>query len=424
MGAITKMVETKNTVKRKTRIMLNKDDSKYRAEEETLDIRELEIEADEGEAEVEQQVENLSMDPMGQFMQLLRQNLEREFVVILGMDWLSSNDAQIDCRGKKIELNIPGKKKVIFRGKRQTQNFFTMAQTKKMIWKGCEAYLAYVVDTQKEVPNLQDILIVNELEDVFPQDLPGLPPDRVIEFAIEFAPGTAPISKAPYRFTLLEMKELATQLQELLEKGMIRPSVSPWGTPLLSVKKKEGSIKLCIDFRELNKLTIKNRYPLPRIDDSFDQLKDVVYFSKIDLRAGYHQLKIKHEGIPKTTFRTMTEEEHAEHLRIAVGILREEHLYAKFSKCKFWQNEVRFLGHVINEEGVLVDPSKTEVVSNWERKTTPTEVRSFIGLAGYYHRFVQDFAKIVAPLTRLTHKNEKFEWIEKCEISFQELKKG
>ncbi|KAL8105646.1 hypothetical protein AgCh_029445 [Apium graveolens] len=209
---------------------------------------------------------------------------------------------------------------------------------------------------------------------------------------------TAPVSKAPYRLAPLKMKELATQLQELLDKGMIRHSVSPWGAPVLFVKKKDGSMRLCIDYRELNKLTIKNRYPLPRIDDLFDQIKDVVYFSKIDLRTGYHQLKIKPEDIPKSAFRTRyghyeflvmsfgltnapaafmdlmnrvfkkyldkcvivfiddiliysrTEAEHAEHLRIALGILREEQLFAKFSKCEFWRNEVQFLGHVINKE--------------------------------------------------------------------------
>ncbi|KAL8098417.1 hypothetical protein AgCh_031249 [Apium graveolens] len=232
-----------------------------------------------------------------------------------------------------------------------------------MLQKGSEAYLAYVVDTQREVPNLQDILIVNEFEDVFPQDHPGLPPDRVIEFDIELAPGMTPVSKAPYRLAPLEMKELTTQLQELLEKGMIQPSVSPWGA------------------------------------------------------------LIKPEDMPKTAFGTRTKAEHAEHLRITLGILKEEHLYAKFSKCEFWRNEVQFLGHVINKDRVLVDPSKIEAVPNWERPTTPTEVRSFIGLADYYRRFFQDFVKIAAFLTRLTRKTEKFEWTEKCENSFQELKK-
>ena len=153
-----------------------------------------------------------------------------------------------------------------------------------------------MIDVQSEAPKLKDVPVVNEFSDVFPEELPGLPPDREIEFAIELAPGTEPVSKAPYRIAPVEMKELATQLQELLDKGVIKPSVSPWGAPILFVKKKDGSMRLCIDYRELNKLTIKNKYPLPRIDDLFDQLKGAVHFSKIDLRSGYHQLKIKTGG--------------------------------------------------------------------------------------------------------------------------------
>ena len=393
-----------------------------------------------------------------------------EFDVILGMDWLARNGAHIDCEKKKIYLKKSEKKKIVFKGQRQNKKYLTMAQTNRLLRRGCEAYLAHVIDTKREFPKIQDIPVVNEFEDVFPTDLPGLPPDREIEFAIDLAPGTAPVSKAPYRLAPVEMKELATQLQELLDKGMIRPSVSPWGAPVLFVKKKDGSMRLCIDYRELNKLTIKNRYPLPRIDDLFDQLKDAVHFSKIDLRTGYHQLKIKAEDIPKTAFRTRyghyeflvmsfgltnapaafmdlmnrvfkqyldvcvivfiddiliysrTEEEHTNHLRVVLEILRKEKMYAKFSKCEFWLEEVQFLGHVINKEGILVDPAKIEAVSNWERPTTPTEVRSFIGLAGYYRRFVKDFAKIAGPLTRLTRKTEKFVWTDKCEESFQKLK--
>ena len=157
-----------------------------------------------------------------------------------------------------------------------------------MLRQGCEAYLANVVDVGKETPKIEDIAVVNDFSDVFPDELPGLPPDREIEFSIDLAPGTEPVSKAPYRMAPIEMKELDIQLQELLEKGVIRPSVSPWGAPVLFIKKKDGSMSLCIDYRELNKLTIKNRYLLPRIDDLFDQLKGAVYFSKIDLRSGYH----------------------------------------------------------------------------------------------------------------------------------------
>ena len=146
--------------------------------------------------------------------------------------------------------------------------------------------------------------MVKEFPDVFPEDLPGLPPQRQVEFRIDLVPGAAPVAKAPYRLAPAEMQELSTQLQELLDKGFIRPSFSRWGAPVLFVKKKDGTLRMCIDYRELNKLTIKNRYPLPRIDDLFDQLQGSSYYSKIDLRSGYHQLRIQEESIPKTAFRT------------------------------------------------------------------------------------------------------------------------
>ena len=145
---------------------------------------------------------------------------------------------------------------------------------------------------------MDDVPVVNEFSDEFPDELPGLPPNREIEFSIDLAPGIEPVSKAPYRMAPVEMKELESQIQDLLDKGVIRPSVSPWGAPVLFVKKKDGSMRLCIDYRELNKLTIKNKYPLPRIDDLFDQLKGVVFLSKIELRSVYHQLKIKPEDVP------------------------------------------------------------------------------------------------------------------------------
>ncbi|KAL8117783.1 hypothetical protein AgCh_015616 [Apium graveolens] len=352
-----------------------------------------------------------------------------EFDVILGMDWLSKHDAQIDCRNKKVMVKTPDERIVMFKGQKQVKKFLTMIQAKKLLRQGCEHFVAYVIDKSQEPAKHEDIPVVNEFPDIFPDELPGLPPDREIEFAIDLAPGTEPVSKAPYRMVPVEMKELAKQLQELLEKGVIRPSVSPWGAPVLFVKKKDGSMRLCIDYRELNKLTIKSKYPLPRIDDLFDQLKEAKYFSKIDLRSGYHQLKIKPEDIPKTAFRTRyghyeflvmffgltnapaafmdlmniifeeyldkfvivfiddiliyskTEEDHVEHLRTTLEILRKKKLYAKLSKCEFWLQEVQFLGHIVSNEGIKVDPAKIEAITNWERPRTPTEVRSFLGLA-------------------------------------------
>ncbi|KAD2393085.1 hypothetical protein E3N88_40062 [Mikania micrantha] len=333
-----------------------------------------------------------------------------------------------------------------------------------------QSFLAYVIDAEKTVKCLEDVPIVRDFPDVFPDDLPGIPSDRDVEFRIDLIPGAKPIAKAPYRLAPSELQELMTQLQDLLDKGFIRPSISPWGAPVLFVKKKDGSFRMCIDYRELNKLTVKNKYPLPRIDDLFDQLQGASWFSKIDLRSGYHQIKVREEDIPKTAFRTRyghyeflvmsfgltnapaafmdlmnrvcrpmldrsvivfiddilvyskNEGDHACHLREILETLRREKLYAKFSKCAFWLHEVQFLGHVINADGILVDPSKIQAVANWSLPKNPTDVRSFLGLAGYYRRFIQDFAKIVSSLTKLTRKDVKFVWGDDQEKAFQELK--
>ena len=204
--------------------------------------------------------------------------------MILGIDWLTNYNTQIDCKGKKVTLESLDGVTIIFKGNKQTKKFLTIIQAKKLLRQGCEAYLPHVVDNMKEVPILEEILVINEFPYVFPDDLPGLPTYREIEFVIELAPGMKPVSKSPYRMAPVEMRELATQMQDLSDKGIIRPSVSSWGAPVLFVKKKDGSMRLCIDYRELNKLTIKNKYPRPRIDDLFDQLKGVVYFSKIDFK--------------------------------------------------------------------------------------------------------------------------------------------
>ncbi|KAL4030766.1 hypothetical protein IC575_009018 [Cucumis melo] len=174
----------------------------------------------------------------------------------------------------------------------------------KLLSQGTWGILASVVDTREQEVSLFSEPVVREYLDVFPDELLGLPPPREIDFAIELELDTAPISRAPYRMAPAELKELKVQLQELLDKGFIRPSVSPWGAPVLFVKKKDASMRLCIDYRELNKVTIKNCYPLPRIDDLFDQLQGATVFSKIDLRSGYHQLRIRDSDIPKTTFRS------------------------------------------------------------------------------------------------------------------------
>jgi hypothetical protein len=298
-----------------------------------------------------------------------------------------------------------------------------------------------------------------------------MPPDRDIEFIIEFQPGTAPISKRPYRMPPNELAELKIQLQDLLDKGFIRPSASPWGCLALFVKKKDNSLRLCVDYRPLNAVTIKNKYPLPCIEILFDQLARAKVFSKIDLRSGYHQIKIEPRDIPKTAFLTRyglyeylvmsfgltnapayfmylmnsvfmpkldkfivvfiddiliyskTEEDHVDNLHIVLQRLRDHRLYAKFSKCEFWLDSVKFLGHTISSEGISVDPTKVQEVMDWKPPISVHQVRSFLGLAGYYHRFILDFSKIAKPMTELLKKEIKFHWDDKCEEAFHTLRK-
>ncbi|GJR21202.1 reverse transcriptase domain-containing protein, partial [Tanacetum coccineum] len=304
---------------------------------------------------------------------------------------------------------------------------------------------------------------------VFPEDLPGIPPVRQVEFQIDLIPGAAPIARTPYRLAPSEMQELSNQLQELTDRGFIRPSTSPWGAPVLFVKKKDGSFRMCIDYRELNKLTIKNRYPLPRIDDLFDQLQGSSVYSKIDLRSGYHQLRVREEDIPKTAFRTRyghyefqvmpfgltnapavfmdlmnrvckpyldkfvivfiddiliysrNEEEHASHLRIILELLRKEKLYAKFSKCDFWIHIVQFLGHLIDSQGLHVDPAKIEAVKNWTSPTTPTEKnKSYIWGEEQESAFQLLKQKLCeAPILALPEGNDNF--VVYCDASLQGL---
>ncbi|GJS48043.1 reverse transcriptase domain-containing protein [Tanacetum coccineum] len=335
------------------------------------------------------------------------------FDVVIGMDWLSKYHAKILCDEKVVHIPING-----------------------------ETLIIRVMEKKSDEKRLEDIPVVKEFPDIFPEDLPGLPPVH---------------------------QELSNQLQELTDRGFIRPSTSPWGDPVLFVKKKDGSFRMCIYYRELNKLTIKNRYPLPRIDDLFDQLQGSSVYSKIDLRSGYHQLRVREEDIPKIAFRTRyrkyefqfmpfgltnapavfmdlmnrvckpyldkfvivfiddiiiysRNEEHANHLRIILELLRKEKLYAKFFKCELWIHIVQFLGHLIDNQGLHVDPAKIEAVKNWTSPTTPTEVRQFLGLAGYYRRFIKGFSKIAKPLTKLTQKNKSYIWGEEQESAFQLLK--
>nr|GEY61133.1 putative reverse transcriptase domain-containing protein [Tanacetum cinerariifolium] len=340
------------------------------------------------------------------------------FDVIIGMDWLRRCHAAIVCDEKLVQIPY-GNETLTFRG----NTFMAQISTKKE-------------EDKSEGKQLKNVPIVQDFPEVFLEDFPGLPPAR----------------------------------PELFDKGFIRPSSSPWGASVLFVKKKDGSFRMCIDYRELNKLTVKNRYPLPQIDDLFDQLQGSSIYSKIDLRSGYHQLRVREKDIPKTAFQTQfghyefqvmpfgltnapvvfmdlmnrvcnpnldkfviifidniliyskDEKEHEEHLKAILELLKEEKLYAKFSKCEFWILKVHFLGHVIDRRGIHVDPAKIESIKDWASPKTPTEIRQFLGLAGYYRRFIEGFLKIAKSMTKLTHKGIKFDWGKKEENAFHLIK--
>jgi hypothetical protein len=284
--------------------------------------------------------------------------------VLLGMDWMTRHRVSLGISSRAVEIDSPYQKTTIL----------------YLPQRECSNSYAYAIEGIR----LKDIPIVCEYPDVFPDNLPGMPPDRDIEFVIELQPGTAPISKRPYRMPPNELAELKIQLQDLLDKGYIHPSASPWGCPALFVKKKDNSLRLCVDYHPLNAVTIKNKYPLPRIDILFDQLAGAKVFSRIDLRSSYHQIKIRPSDIPKTAFSTryglyeylvmsfgltnapayfmylmnsvfMQEldkfvvvfiddiliysknpEDHANHLHIVLQRLRDHHLHAKISKCEFF----------------------------------------------------------------------------------------
>ncbi|GJR90500.1 putative reverse transcriptase domain-containing protein [Tanacetum coccineum] len=334
---------------------------------------------------------------------------------IIGMDWLVKYQSIIVCAEKIVRIPWGNETLIVHgdgsnRGHEACLHIISYTKTQEYMLKGCLVFLAHItpkeVEDKSEKKRLENAPIVRNFPKVFPEDLSGLPPTRQVEFQIELVPGVAPLTRAPYRLTPSEMKELSKQLKELSDKGFIRPTSSPWGAPL------QGSS----------------------------------VYSKIDLRSGYHQLRVGEEDIPKTAFRTRyghyefqvmpfgltnapavfmdlmnrvckpyldkfvivfiddiliyskNKQEHEEHLRLILELLKKEELYAKFSKCEFWIPKVQFLGHVIDSQGIHVDPAKIESIKDWASPKSPIEIRQFFGLAGYYQRFIEGFSKIAKPM--------------------------
>nr|CAD1821581.1 unnamed protein product [Ananas comosus var. bracteatus] len=315
--------------------------------------------------------------------------------------------------------------------------------------------------------------VLGEFEDVMPQELPKkLPPRREVDHAIELKPGAKPPAKAPYCMAPPELEELQRQLKDLLDAGFIRPSKAPYGAPVLFQRKSDGSLRLCIDYRALNKVTVKNKYHIPLVADLFDQLGGAKFFTKLDLRSGYYQVRIAEGDEEKTTcvmrygayeflvmpfgltnapatFCTLinklfhpyldrfvvvylddivvynnTLEEHAEHLRTIFQVLRENQLYVKREKCSFAKEEVHFLGHWIGRGQLHIDQQKVRAICKWEAPTTVSELRSFLGLVNYYRRFIAGYSARAAPLTDLLKKTQSWDWTPRCAEAFEDLKRA
>ncbi len=315
--------------------------------------------------------------------------------------------------------------------------------------------------------------IVTEYQDVFPEELPlELPPKRDADLKINLIPGSIPPTRAPYRMSTVELEELKTQLDKLLENGFVKPSLSPYGAPVLFVRKKTGELRMCIDYRALNKVTIKNSYGLPRVQELLDQIRGAKYFSTLDLNSGYHQLRVHEADTHKTAFRTRyglyeftvvpfgltgapaafmkfvqllfhhlldrsvvvfvddiliyskTEKDHQSHVKEALDILRQNHLYAKLSKCQLFQSKVTFLGHVLSENGLSVEADKVKAMIEWPRPQNRKHILSFLGLCGYYRTFIENFSQIALPMTELLKESKEWNWNEHVEKSFRQLQQA
>ncbi|XP_074314323.1 uncharacterized protein LOC141649532 [Silene latifolia] len=329
------------------------------------------------------------------------------FEVILRIDWLSRHKANIHCYQKKIALIGPKGTRVSYKDYlvKPKVKLVSAMTLKKCLKKGCPMLLCHVWDTSMEGTQAQDIPVVRDFEDVFPEELPGLPSPRKVEFGVDLKPGMEPISKSPYRMGPKELEELKKQLWKLVDKGYIRPSVSPWGAPVLFVKKKDRTLRLCIDYKELNNVTIKNKSSPVGIADEDIPKTDFCscngHYDYVVMSFGLTNAPVVFMDLMNRIFSpfldrfvvvfidyilvySKTNEEHEEHLRVVIQALRDNQLYAKLSKCEFWLEKVAFMGHVISKEGVSVDHSKIEAVINWEVPKNVAEIRNFLGLVGYY----------------------------------------
>lgn len=435
----------------------------------------------------------LKIGPYRERMDLEVIPLGETFDVILGKPWLvkhnpdinwRSNIVRFDFKGQEMVLGPPSPSVVAVVQGSPSIELMSANEIERDIRKKriCGAFLALVKGgeggddkqvnervTEQRTSKIRSLL--EEFSDVLSDELPpGLPPRREVDHEIRLESGAQPQLQRVYRMSPKELDELQRQLVNLTNQGFIRPSSSPYGAPVLFVRKKSGELRLCIDYRALNKVTVKNRYPLPRIDELLDRLRGATVFSKLDLKSGYHQIRVADADVEKTAFRTRygqfeflvmpfgltnapatfqslmnriynkymdkfvlvylddilvfskDEKEHAKHLRLALEVLRKHKLYCALKKCEFYKTSIEFLGHVISGDGISVDSKKIAAIQGWPTPKNIKELRAFLGLANYYRRFIRNFSQIAAPLTRLTKKDEYFVWDASTQQAFDQLK--
>lgn len=420
--------------------------------------------------------------------------------LILGMPWLKSVNPNIDWTTGAVDFTAGGvtqhwealrsTPRVPDTGK--ATNLMTARQMERALKKGTFAGLVFIsVVPDSDQPTCNNLTSQSQADDLegvdtdnpeatrrliqeFPevkQDLPpGTPSARGVPFRIHLEPGHTPPHAATRRMSVAELDELRRQITEYLDRGWIQPSSSPYGAPVLFTRKSDGGLRLCIDYRAVNRLTLKNRYPLPRIEELLDRMRGASYFTKIDLRSGYHQVPLEQEDMPKTAFRTRyghfefrvlpfgltnapahfmalmhrifgklldkcvvvflddiicyspTEGQHIEDVKAVLRCLREEKLYIKLSKCSFFKRSISFCGYIVSEEGVSTDPAKIKAVQAWPTPSSLKDTRAFLGFANFYRRFIQGFAAYALPLTNLLRGNKAFVWTKVEQLAFDSLK--
>lgn len=419
--------------------------------------------------------------------------------VILGDQWLTAHHAVLDY-GRSLCIVRCGKSSHVLKADAGVQGsrlshpersggpkVLSAMQLKRVVngaaASGDMVFLAVVREKVSEMrsqgtdPGLCDLL--DEFADVFPDALPGLPPVRDVAHTITLQPGANPPNRPLYRLSPKELEEVRKTVADLLGKGLIQPSTSPFGAPVIFVQKKDGSLRMCMDYRALNKLTMRNAYPLPRIDDLLDRLHGVTLVSSLDLQSGYHQIRLHESETPMTAFKTpmglyefkvlpfglcnapatfqaamnsvlgpliaqnkalvylddvlvlgRCKASHLQNLREVLECLRKHHFYAKLSKCEFMREELCYLGHIVGKHGIRVDPAKVAVIQQWPRPHNVQALRSFLGLANYFRRFMRNYAAHTSPLTGLTggpavwvyNDREDNSWPPECERAFQWVK--